>query len=122
MVPHHQEQFWYGDWKSNKFIMNNDDQLNNRYKWLTTRLIRFVAIVSLAIAIGGLILSIKFYFEGSFLRNGDVINPNPKAIEGMIKMIRAGCFGIIPAMSALLFINSLLLWISFKKIDPDVNK
>jgi len=86
---------------------------------ITKRLLRFVAVASVILGAGCLALCIKFYFEDSFLKPGAVIDPNPKVVGGMIEMIRGGFFGIIPAMSVLLFICSFLLWVASKKFDSD---
>jgi hypothetical protein len=86
---------------------------------ITKRLLRFVALASVILGAGCLAMCIKFYVEDSFLKPGATIDPNPKVIGGMIGMIRSGYFGIIPAMSVLLFVCSFLLWFASKKFSSD---
>jgi hypothetical protein len=97
--------------------MNNTGQLNKRYKWLTKRLLRFVAFVSLAIGGIGLITGIKIYVNDAFLKDGATINP--EVVKIMIGMIKDAFFWIIPGISVLSFVNGLLLWMSSKNIYPD---
>ena len=84
---------------------------------ITKRLLRFVAVASVVLGAGCFALCIKFYVQDSFLKAGATVDPNPMVIQGMIKMIRAGFSGIIPAMSVLLFVCSFLLWVASKKCD-----
>ena len=86
---------------------------------LSKRLLRFVAVMCVLIGALCLALCIKTYIKGSFLDAGAPIDPNPKVIGGMKEMIRSGFFGIIPGMSVLLFISSLLLWVASKKFDSN---
>ena len=76
-------------------------------------------MASLILGAGCLALCIKLYLGYSFLQPGAKIDPNPKVVGGMIEMIRAGFFGIIPALSILLFVNSFLIWFATKRFDPD---
>jgi hypothetical protein len=97
--------------------MSKNDQVNKHCKWLTKRLLRFVAFVSLVIGGIGVITGIKIYFNDAFLKDGATINS--EVVKNIFGMIRDAFFWIIPGMSILLFFNGLLLWISSKRFDSD---
>jgi hypothetical protein len=84
-----------------------------------TRLLKFVAVVSLLIGAGCLAICVKFYIKGSFLQAGAPIDPTPTMIEALRQMIRSGYFGIIPGMAIFLFLNSFLMWSAAKRFDSD---
>jgi hypothetical protein len=91
----------------------------NPDKWLTNRLLKFIAILSFLAAILGVMIFLESYIGGSFLEDGVNIDPNPRVIAIMKGMIRHLCFGFIPALSGLLLINAILLWLSSNRIKPD---
>jgi hypothetical protein len=47
---------------------------------------------------------------------------NPAIIKDMQQIIKHACFHVIPAMSFLLLLSSLLMWISLKKLGSNKNK
>jgi hypothetical protein len=97
--------------------MNNEQQSN---KWLTKRLLKFVALISLAFGIVNLMACIHNYREGSFLWNGNITPVSPQTVEEMKGMIKSEVAGVIPAISVVLLINAFLLWASSSKMNPDV--
>jgi phosphatidylglycerophosphatase A len=97
--------------------MDNKDQTSEQYKWLTKRLLKFIGFGSLLVGSGCLVLCIRSYIKDTFLKAGATIDPNPKVIDGMIGMIKAGFWGIIPALSVILLINSFLMLMSSKKLN-----
>jgi hypothetical protein len=99
--------------------MNGSDQPKQN-KWLTKRLLRLYAIVSFFCAVLTLILCAKVYFRETFLEPGAAINS--QAVEGMVGMIRATFFGIMPGTSVLLIVGSLLLWACSRKFYTKLDK
>jgi hypothetical protein len=78
----------------------------------------FLRVYSFLLLIGGvgcLLFCVKLYFGDPFLRGDETIYPNRQVVEGLLKMVRSGFFGMIPAMSILLLISSILLWLSSRK-------
>jgi len=55
-----------------------------------------------------------------FLEDGAPLNP--AIIKDMQQIIKHACFHVIPAMSFLLLLSSLLMWISLKKLGSNKNK
>jgi len=92
----------------------------NPDKWLTNRLLKFIAVLSFVAAILGIMIFLKSYIGAPFLEDKVRIDPNPQMIADMKGMIRHLCFGFIPALSGLLSINAILLWLSSNKIKPDI--
>jgi hypothetical protein len=78
----------------------------------------FLRVYSFILLIGGvvcLLFCIKLYIGSSLLKEDVTVYPNHQVIEDLLKMIRSGFFGIIPAMSIFLLIDSILLWPSSRK-------
>jgi hypothetical protein len=71
----------------------------------------------------GLICMIFFAYERS---RADYLEPNAQmnaaVIDAMKGMIRSGCFRIIPLLSFLLCVNSLLVWFSERGRGKQENK
>jgi len=86
---------------------------NNLIRWY----LKFAAVTCFIIGVIGLTLCAKVYIKNIFVYTGGTINPI--VFDGMIEMNKFGYFGIIPSMSGLLLISSLLMWICSRKFNND---
>jgi ribose/xylose/arabinose/galactoside ABC-type transport system permease subunit len=94
--------------------MNSDNQIVRPMKWLTNRSLRVIAFISIAAAILTIMLCAEVYVRGVFTWI-EQNQTNPEIIKPALEMFKNAFFGIVPAMSGLLLINSLLLWACSRK-------
>ena len=69
------------------------------------------------IAIACLALVLKIYLNADWLKPD--VSFNQKTINGIILMARSTSFGLIPSLSALLILSSLIIWHAAKDPNDD---
>jgi hypothetical protein len=94
--------------------MDDNYRVSGRHKKLSKGMLRVIALASFTVAVYCLLLCIKVG-EGTLLKPGTTLNP--EVARNLIDMVREANFYIIPGLSVLLIMSSLLIWIISKKVD-----
>jgi hypothetical protein len=102
--------------------MNSNDQ-PKLAKWLTKRLLRYVAVISFFCSVCILVVCARINLQGVLFNASDEVI-NPEKVKGVLGMNKAAYsyFGLLPAMSILTIINGFLIWVCSKKFFTNLDK